>query len=106
LRFCGRSTTAFELLKGDVPREPRIRCPEGKHSFDQDASMTDMWHASHADMNADWEAAVAGRLPMLLTGPGSTTDEWIHHMQPRLALPVIEVACVAGEQLRWTTPEP
>ncbi|MGH6689100.1 MAG: PEGA domain-containing protein [Gammaproteobacteria bacterium] len=47
-------------------------------------------------MNADWEAAVAGRLPMLLTGPGRTTDDWIHHMQPRLPLPVIEIACDAG----------
>ena len=59
--------------------------------------MTDMWRANHADMNAEpWEAAVAVRLPILLTGPGSTTDDWIHRMQPRLALPVIEVACDAG----------
>jgi len=59
--------------------------------------MTDTRRARHADMNAEpWEAAVAVRLPMLLTGPGRTTDDWIHHMQPRLALPVIEVACDAG----------
>jgi PEGA domain/Sigma-54 interaction domain len=58
--------------------------------------MTDTSRARRADMNADWEAAVAGRLPMLLTGPGRTTDDWIHRMQARLPLPVIEVACDAG----------
>ena len=58
--------------------------------------MTDTRRARHADWNAEpWEAAVASRFPMLLTGPGSTTDDWIHHMQSRLALPVIEVACDA-----------
>ena len=58
--------------------------------------MTDMWRASHADMNAELWEAVAVRLPILLTGPRSTTDDWIHHLQRRLALPVIEVACDAG----------
>lgn len=57
--------------------------------------MTDTWRTRHADMNADWEAAVAGRLPVLLTGPGSTTDDWLRDMQPRLALPVVEVECDA-----------
>ena len=58
--------------------------------------MTDTCRGRHADMNADRDAAVAGRLPLLLTGPRSTTEDWIHHMQPRLALPLIEVACDAG----------
>jgi len=59
--------------------------------------MTDTCRAGDADMNAElWEAAVAVRLPMLLTGPGGTTADWLHHMQARLALPVIEVACDAG----------
>ena len=55
-----------------------------------------MCRGRRADMNADWEAALAGRLPMLLTGPARSTDDWIRHMQPRLAPPVIEVACDAG----------
>ena len=51
----------------------------------------------HADMNAEpWEAAVAVRLPILLTGPDTATDARIHQMEPRLALPVIDVACIAG----------
>ena len=58
--------------------------------------MADTCRASHADMNADCEAAVARRLPILLTGPRNTTGNWIHHIQHRLALPVIEVACDAG----------
>ena len=59
--------------------------------------MTDRCCANRPDMNTEpWEDAVAIRLPMLLTGPGSTTDNWIHLMEPRLALPVIEVACDAG----------
>ncbi len=59
--------------------------------------MTDMCPGRHAGMNAEpWEAAVAVRLPILLTGPGTTTNAWIHQMQPRLALPVIDVACIAG----------
>ena len=59
--------------------------------------MTDMCRANHADMNAEpWEDAVAARLPILLTGAGTTTDAWLHRMQPELALPVIEVACDAG----------
>jgi hypothetical protein len=56
-----------------------------------------MWRERHADMNAEpWEAAVAARLPILLTGPTATTDAWIHQIQRRLALPVIDVPCVAG----------
>lgn len=58
--------------------------------------MTDTCRGHHADMHADWDAAVASQLSVLLTGPGSTTADWIHHMRPRLALPVIEVACDAG----------
>jgi len=59
--------------------------------------MTDMWRERHADMNAEpWEAAVAARLPILLTGPTATADAWIHQIQRRLALPVIDVPCVAG----------
>lgn len=59
--------------------------------------MTDMCRGRHADMSAEpWEAAVAVRLPILLTGPTTTTDVWIHQIQPRLALPVIDVPCIAG----------
>ena len=59
--------------------------------------MTDMCPDRHADMNAEpWEAAVAVRLPILLTGPDTATDARIHQMEPRLALPVIDVACIAG----------
>jgi PEGA domain-containing protein/sigma-54-interacting transcriptional regulator len=62
--------------------------------------MRDTCRARHADLNAEpWQAAVAVRLPMLLTGPRNTTDGWIHHMQSRLALPVIEVACDAGVKM-------
>ena len=58
--------------------------------------MTDTGRPRRADLNADLEAAVASRLPTLLTGPRSTTDDWIHYMEPRLARPIIEVACDAG----------
>jgi hypothetical protein len=59
--------------------------------------MTDMCRTNHADLNAEpWETAVAVRLPILLTGPGSSTDSWIHRMHARLALPVINVACDEG----------
>ena len=58
--------------------------------------MNDTGRLVRADLNADLEAAVASRLPTLLTGPHSTTDDWIHHVEPRLARPVIEVACAAG----------
>jgi PEGA domain-containing protein/sigma-54-interacting transcriptional regulator len=58
--------------------------------------MTDTCRGRHADMNADWEAAVAWRLPTLLTGPRSTTENLLHYVQRRLARPVIEVACDVG----------
>ena len=93
--FCGPSTTAFVLLNGDVHTNLELGVRKVDIFSDEDASMTDTWRGRHADMNADWEAAVAGRLPVLLTGPASTTDDWIHRMQPRLALPVVEVACDA-----------
>ena len=59
--------------------------------------MTDTSPGRQADMDdVGCEAAVAVRLPMLLIGPRRSTDDLIRHMQPRLARPVIEVACDAG----------
>jgi hypothetical protein len=66
---------------------------------DEDASMTDTCRPRRAELNEDLEAAVASRLPTLLTGPKNTTDDWIHYVEPRLARPVIEIACGAGVKM-------
>src|SRR5262245_12716891 len=97
LPFCGRSITAFRLLIGEIHSNLVSGCLVDRHFSDKDAAMTDMCPDRHADMNAEpWEAAVAVRLPILLTGPDTATDPRIHQMERRLALPVIDVACIAG----------